>query len=301
MLGDPTEAGAISNVFTARTADDPIYIGALKSNIGHPEAASGIAGIIKTVLVLEAGIIPPNMYPERINPAIASSCANLTFPLTPTPWPIEGVRRASVNSFGYGGTNVHVIMDVLSYITSQKLSARHCSRVLEKHKTAGPDDEDDFNARVVDEKDDNLILADPLRSKLETPTYRLLVLSAFDDRAVQRSISSHEEWLRSRAVSTELLADLAYTLTARRLSFSWRAFCVASSTSVSDLVWCSPTRMKQKSRLCFVFTGQGAAWQGMARELCRFGSFRKSVLDADRYLKTLGSKWSVAGKLHARA
>lgn len=70
-VGDPTEAGAISRVFSEyRSPCDPLYIGAVKSNIGHLEGASGLASLIKTVLVLESGNIPPNIWFERPNPMI---------------------------------------------------------------------------------------------------------------------------------------------------------------------------------------------------------------------------------------
>ena len=70
-LGDPVEASAIGAVFGShRSQDEPLFIGALKSNIGHLEGASGIAGIIKTILVLEKGVIPPNIWFEKPNPKI---------------------------------------------------------------------------------------------------------------------------------------------------------------------------------------------------------------------------------------
>ena len=70
-IGDPLEAGAIHSTFSeSRTQDEPLYVGALKANIGHLEGASGIAGIIKTILVLEKGVIPPNIWFERPNPKI---------------------------------------------------------------------------------------------------------------------------------------------------------------------------------------------------------------------------------------
>ncbi|KAF1947383.1 polyketide synthase-like protein [Clathrospora elynae] len=299
MLGDPTEAGAISNAFTTRTAESPLFIGALKSNIGHPEAASGIASIIKTALVLEAGIIPPNMYPERISPSIAANCPNLKFPLTATTWPTEGVRRASVNSFGYGGTNVHVVMDdVLSYVESQKLSARHCTRSLKPQKSSGWNDHENLSSRQLDRGIKKHDEGDHLHPGIETSPYKLLVLSAFDDRAVQRNIASHEEWFHNRAVTGEILADLAYTLTSKRSSFPWKTYCIASPESVSELSWSRPARAKQNARLCFVLTGQGATWHGMGRELCGFNAFRQSILHADQHLRSLGSRWSAADELY---
>lgn len=110
-VGDPIEASAISEVFTPyRSPSDPLFIGAVKSNVGHLEGAAGIAGLLKSVYVLERGIIPPNIWFEKANPKILDEW-NFKFPVEPTLWPQRGLRRASVNSFGYGGSNAHIVLD----------------------------------------------------------------------------------------------------------------------------------------------------------------------------------------------
>lgn len=76
-LGDPIEAIAIGSAFKDEATTEPVYIGAVKSNIGHLEGASGIAGLIKTILVLENGIIPPNMWFEELNSKIAAARLNI--------------------------------------------------------------------------------------------------------------------------------------------------------------------------------------------------------------------------------
>lgn len=82
-VGDPVEASAISAVFKdQRTQDKPLLIGAVKSNIGHLEGASGIAGLIKTILVLEKGLIPPNIWFEQVNPSIPVDKWNIKVPIT---------------------------------------------------------------------------------------------------------------------------------------------------------------------------------------------------------------------------
>ncbi|KAJ4403512.1 hypothetical protein N0V85_005079 [Neurospora sp. IMI 360204] len=125
-VGDPIEASAISDAFSEfRTPEDPLYVGAVKSNIGHLEGAAGIAGLLKTVMVLERGIIPPNMWFEKKNPKIPDEW-NFQFPTSSTVWPTEGIRRASVNSFGYGGSNATVIVDdALHFLAFNGLKGRH--------------------------------------------------------------------------------------------------------------------------------------------------------------------------------
>ncbi|KKY29358.1 putative polyketide [Diaporthe ampelina] len=102
-MGDPIEARAIGEAFfNYRSPEDPIYVGAVKSNVGHLEGASGLAGVVKTILALEKGIIPPNANFESLNPQIDADFFNLRFPVEHVAWPAsaEGIRRASVNSFG---------------------------------------------------------------------------------------------------------------------------------------------------------------------------------------------------------
>lgn len=119
VVGDSIEAGAISEVFTAyRSPDAPLYVGSVKSNIGHLEGAAGIAAIIKAVLTLEDGIIFANATFEKSNPKISESW-NLKFPTEATIWPQSGLRRMSVNSFGIGGSNVHVVLDDAYHFLSQ--------------------------------------------------------------------------------------------------------------------------------------------------------------------------------------
>lgn len=77
VIGDPIEATAIGSAFKDETQSLPIYIGAVKSNIGHLEGASGIAGLIKTILILENGIIPPNMWFEQLNSKIPAASLNI--------------------------------------------------------------------------------------------------------------------------------------------------------------------------------------------------------------------------------
>lgn len=112
QLGDSTETKALGRVFrTSRSPKEPLYIGSVKANIGHTEGVSGLAGILKSILILEKGLIPPNALFEKWNPKINAKFNNLKVPTSCLPWPTSGLRRISINSFGFGGSNGHVILD----------------------------------------------------------------------------------------------------------------------------------------------------------------------------------------------
>ncbi|MBK3585948.1 polyketide synthase, partial [Streptomyces sp. MBT57] len=112
-VGDPIEAGALARALAVgRKPGARAYVGSVKTNIGHTESAAGIAGLIKTVLCLEHRHIPPHINLERLNPAIDQASLPYEIPTRPTPWPEhEGPARAGVNSFGFGGTNAHVVLE----------------------------------------------------------------------------------------------------------------------------------------------------------------------------------------------
>ncbi|KAL3251096.1 hypothetical protein ABHI18_010823 [Aspergillus niger] len=139
QAGDPQEATAIYNAFFGdsqlpeKSTQEPLYVGSIKTLIGHTEGVAGLAGVIKASLCVQKGIIPPNMLLERINPVIAPLTSQLRIPTEPLLWPslAPGVpRRVSVNSFGFGGSNAHAIIE--SYIPPTKLTLGHslCPQIL---------------------------------------------------------------------------------------------------------------------------------------------------------------------------
>ncbi|MEO8804873.1 MAG: beta-ketoacyl synthase N-terminal-like domain-containing protein [Burkholderiaceae bacterium] len=112
-LGDPIEVGALGAVLgEGRAADRPLPIGSVKTNIGHLEAAAGMAGVIKVVLALQRREIPPHLHFHTGNPHIDWASLAITVPTRVMPWaPIDGRRLAGVSSFGFSGTNAHVIIE----------------------------------------------------------------------------------------------------------------------------------------------------------------------------------------------
>uniref|UniRef100_UPI003567012B type I polyketide synthase n=3 Tax=Mycobacterium marinum TaxID=1781 RepID=UPI003567012B len=113
LLGDPIEARALGSVLgRGRPEESPLLIGAVKTNLGHTEAAAGIAGFIKAVLAVQHGRIPPNQRFESPNPHIAFADLRMKVVDELTDWPDTGhPRRAGVSSFGFGGTNAHVVIE----------------------------------------------------------------------------------------------------------------------------------------------------------------------------------------------
>ncbi|MFD5920257.1 type I polyketide synthase [Kitasatospora sp. NPDC058201] len=111
-LGDPIEVAALAEVY-GRTEGAPLYLGAVKTNLGHLEAAAGIAGLIKAALCLDRGLIPPNLHFGELNPHISFDGTTFAVPTGLTPWPTgEGTPRlAGVSSFGFSGTNAHLILE----------------------------------------------------------------------------------------------------------------------------------------------------------------------------------------------
>lgn len=140
-LGDPIEVDALADVFKDRNPDKPLYLGSVKSNIGHAEAAAGIAGIIKVILALQAGQLPASLHAEQLNPAI--DWDNLPFQVVCQTQPWETCRPntgdgatalAGVSSFGMSGTNAHLILEAapqrLAQSSSNRLSKAHYPLVL---------------------------------------------------------------------------------------------------------------------------------------------------------------------------
>lgn len=294
-VGDPIEASAVGMSFrSSRTCEDPLYVGAVKSNIGHLEGASGIAGVIKAILVLEKAVIPPNASFERLNPAIDADFLRIRFPIEPTPWGAKGLRRASVNSFGFGGTNSHAILDdAFHYLRDHGLVGNHCTA------ESPPCGEVLASANVQSPP--------ALPEKSTSPESRgpkILVWSARDENGLKCLAADYQKYFSSLEIAnsqvSQFLANLTYTLGSRRSSFPWRSFLVANK--ISDLSRLEdhlqiPQQATSKSSLGFIFTGQGAQWAGMGRDLLKYAVFGRSLRESEEYLAELGCQWRLREEL----
>lgn len=113
-LGDPVEFGALEAVFGDTGRPRPLILGSVKTNLGHTEAAAGMAGLMKVVLAMREGHIPPHLHLNQVNPGIQLDRLPALVPSQGCPWPQApdgGPRRAGVSSFGFSGTNTHVILE----------------------------------------------------------------------------------------------------------------------------------------------------------------------------------------------
>ncbi|KAI1499706.1 hypothetical protein F5X99DRAFT_430330 [Biscogniauxia marginata] len=265
-VGDPIEAKAIHNIFhEGRTPRDPLYIGSVKSNIGHLEGASGIVAVIKSALMLERGFILPNYDFKQPNEKIPFKAWNLKVPINQRPWP-RNKKYISVNNFGFGGTNAHVVLERVPF--TQR----------------GPKNDADL-------KDDN-------------PAKKLFVITANDKSSLEAAMKGLVIYLEQRPemFQKDLMADVAYTLGQRRSLLQWRvAIPARRSFDLIDAIngqKLSPGKEIDPLRIGFIFTGQGAQWYGMGRELYEhYPVFTNAIDYADACLRSLGAIWSLVEEL----
>ncbi|MFD5552578.1 type I polyketide synthase, partial [Streptomyces sp. NPDC127068] len=238
-LGDPIEAQALLATYGSdRPADRPLLLGSLKSNIGHTQAAAGVGGLIKMVMAMQHGTVPPTLHAAHPTSQVDWTSGAVRLVTRPEEWPQNGrPRRAAVSSFGISGTNGHVILE---------------------HAEADPaegTEPEQPGARTVPVP---WLLSgrdrDALRQRARHLHEHLAAHPDLDLDATARALATTRATFPRRAVTlagdrTALLADLA--------------------ALADDLP--SPTLVRggelATGRTVFVFPGQGAQWVGMAREL----------------------------------
>ncbi|KAM7191954.1 polyketide synthase [Naviculisporaceae sp. PSN 640] len=352
-LGDATEANCLAKIFvspsrtqraiasrsasqggTEAAGTPSLYLGSIKANIGHLEGASGLAAIIKAILILERGIIPPNPLFESWNPGVnprfrsGTGSGSLKVPTECTAWPggLDALRRISVNSFGFGGSNSHVILDDAFHALQEfglLEQGRHNTATGLRLETGGilqgtgritgPEEDDNSPASMSG----SYILVSPssptpgsssgnsLSASVTLPNVKpkLLVWSAPDEAGLKRTIKAYTSYLQKQKSELDpkamdkFLDRLSYTLAGRRTIMPWRSFAVLdnAATDIDEILSSSPLIRSSSSdgavstEITFIFTGQGAQYAGMGLELAQhYPVFRDSLDRADAEFKKLG-------------
>ncbi|KAF2004264.1 polyketide synthase PksD [Amniculicola lignicola CBS 123094] len=327
QAGDSTEANVIGRVFGMnRSPENPLYIGSVKSNLGHLEGASALASIVKCIMILEKGVIAPNALFEKMNPKINAKFYNLVVPKRCIDWPTVGLRRVSINSFGFGGSNGHLILDD-AYHTLEALSLQGIHNTLARPKTessskgrtkfesnvmgkltAGDDDRDDLKTDTqstdgsISTKSSVPFNTSGATSPSDLPAYdaqpQLLVFSARDESALNRIHAQYYGYLNNSTSNTpETTQRLAYVLSQRRSISSWRSVAIAGIHSTGDLQFSTPVKSLHDHGLAFVFTGQGAQYVNMGRSLIHFRVFRETLEAVNKIFQKLGAEWTLIDEL----
>ena len=208
--------------------------------------------------------------------------------MIPTLWPTSDLRRASINSFGIGGSNCHVVLDDayhymhLRGLTGRHNTTRHCSNQI--------------NGNSKGQKNGD--------AKAQDSFPLLLVWSSADENGINRWGELYKDFFsectaQRSSWDQSYYRNLAFTLACRRSMLLWKSYAIISPTSrlqPSDTIMSKPRLTPSISpKLGFVFTGQGAQWPRMALELMGYPVFRKSLQDAENYLGSLQCCWSIKG------
>ncbi|KAI9157894.1 Highly reducing polyketide synthase gloL [Paramyrothecium foliicola] len=278
QTGDPIEAKAVANVFAGR----PTYIGSVKSNFGHAEGAAGLNSVIKAVLALENESIPPNIHYSTPNPHIPFEDGDIHVPTEAVPWPKDRPQRISINSFGIGGANAHAIIESasshgISSCRSVKVERQDClPKYTNGSLTSAENPPVNGTGYFHQNGNGHKITNHDIPS--------LILLSAASSKSLKQKMVDINEYVQTRPGCVDALA---YTLAFRRQHLAHRSFCIADNLD-EPLSFSAAPKVRESPNVVFVFTGQGAQWSGMGRDMIqRCHSFHKDILEMDRVLQTL--------------
>ena len=253
-LGDPIETGSIVKVFGEnRHPDAALTVGSVKTNIGHLEAAAGVASLIKVVLALQNDEIPPHLHFRKLNPNISANALPFRIPTEPIPWPAGRAKRISgISAFGIAGTNAHLVVEEAPVVTrvAPALERRvHLLAISARSRKAVTD------------------LAERYHRHLTTHPSESLADLCFTANAGR----THFGHRRAVVASTpaELRTKLEDVCTGRQV--------LGGTRDVSD---------KSRPRVVFLFTGEGSQYVGMGRELYESQpTFRQVIETCDQLLR----------------
>ncbi|ADO72987.1 type I polyketide synthase [Stigmatella aurantiaca] len=242
LLGDPIELDALGAIAEGRTAEKPLWVGSVKSNLGHLETAAGITGLMKAVLMLQHKKLPASLHFSRPNPHVDWQRLPLRVPTQLTDWSSPVPLIAGVSSFGLSGTNVHVILEEARDRASEaaSLPAAPATAVFEPSVLL-------LSARTPSALQE---LADTYRRRLALPEFDAPLQAIVHTAALRRSHHEHR---------------LAISGTTRE---AWIAALDAFRDEAAHPgVFSGRVEPGRGAKLTFVFSGQGSQWVGMGREL----------------------------------
>ena len=275
-LGDVIEANALKSVLSqGRAPGDKCAVGSVKTNIGHLEAAAGVAGLIKVALALKHGWLPPSLHFVEPNPRIPFADMPFAIQTDYAPWPAsDGRRLAGVSGFGFGGTNAHLVLESAPSAPATTSNG----------------------------------------ARTDTPSARsvyVLPLSAVSSQAVRSAAANLSEALCGELASAPL-ADICYAASVRRshhreraaICFRTREELVERLAALSRGERCRHVETGvappgRPAKLAFVFSGHGGQWSSMGRQLYTHDpGFRARIAECDELLSALAS-WSLREELLA--
>jgi phthiocerol/phenolphthiocerol synthesis type-I polyketide synthase C len=259
FLGDPIEAKALGTVLRQERRPGFICrIGSVKSNIGHLEAAAGIAGLIKVALALSRRQLPASLHYETANPHIPFESLPLRVQQQLEPWPEAEQRIAGLSSFGFGGSNAHAVLAAVELAAGQESVALPAAQA--------------FSGRR-----------------------HLLTFSARTPEALQATAARWRDWLAEQAASEKAPSwrAVCHTAACRRSHLEERLALVAADTveasqlldqflagEVDARLAIGSARSERRPRPVFICPGQGSQWVGMARQLWQEAPvFRHSLVE----------------------
>ncbi|KXP08681.1 type I polyketide synthase [Tsukamurella pseudospumae] len=255
-VGDPIEANALGVAYRGeRAADRPLLIGSAKTNLGHLEAAAGVVGFIKSVLALAHRHVPRHLNLENLNSEIDLDDLRLRITTSPADLPVDGPIRAGVNSFGFGGTNAHVILE----------------------SAPAPTDPEASPTTPDGSRRDGIAA--------------ILPLAARGDAALAALAGRYSDLVAAEDGTTALVRALAHRRSAHRqarlavvtgsVAETVEALAAAAADMPHERVH-TGTALDDARPLAFVYTGMGPQWWGMARGLLQHNSvFRAAVQECN--------------------
>ncbi|MFF0001809.1 type I polyketide synthase, partial [Streptomyces avermitilis] len=285
-LGDPIEAQALLAAYGQhRPHHRPLWLGSLKSNIGHAQAAAGVGGVIKMVMALRNGLLPQTLHVDEPTPQVDWSTGAVQLLTQPVPWPADPAgrpRHAGVSSFGVSGTNAHII--------------------LEEAPTPQDSDTDDgppANAPA---------LPHPLPLPMPVP----VPVSARSEAGLRAQAQALRQYVAARPDASP--ADIGAGLARGRAVLEHRAVILAAdreelAQALTALAAGEPhphittghTRGSDRGGVVFVFPGQGGQWAGMGLTLLTSSPVFAEHMDACEKALTPWVPWSLTDTLHRDA